>query len=206
MCIDTIIFIKEIVTIVATIIATIVAIWGINSWKRQSKAHNDHELAKRILVNLFKYRDAIANVRNPFMWSSEMPLPSEEDKLKMNMQDISFYGKSKAYQGRFNKVQEVRSGLYIDLIEAQALWGNELQEVFNELYKLQNELLIVIQNYIELINPKTDAVTKSSIQVINKDKSSIMYDLGVDNPDPFRENFDRFLKKIEEYLKLKMLT
>lgn len=122
--------IKDLVATLATIVATIVGVWGVNSWKRQSRAQNDHDLARRIMVNLYRYRDSISTVRNPFMWANEMPLPNDKDLNSMTREDMDFYGKSMAYQARFDKVQEVRSLLYSDLLESQALWGDQLKEFF----------------------------------------------------------------------------
>ncbi|MBT3256304.1 MAG: hypothetical protein HN366_07600 [Deltaproteobacteria bacterium] len=113
--------IKEIVIIGAAITASIVAVKGLSTWQRQLKGQSEYDLSRRILVSLFKYRDAINGVRNPAMWADEMPSPPEEKSKTMHPDQISFYGTSNAYQARWDKVQEERTSLYADLLEAEAI-------------------------------------------------------------------------------------
>ncbi|MBT4267830.1 MAG: hypothetical protein HOD85_26775, partial [Deltaproteobacteria bacterium] len=45
----------------------------------------------------------------------------EEKSKTMHPDQISFYGTSNAYQARWDKVQEERTSLYADLLEAEAI-------------------------------------------------------------------------------------
>ncbi len=38
---------------------------GLSIWKNQYKAKNNHELARRLLISIYEYRDAIRYIRNP---------------------------------------------------------------------------------------------------------------------------------------------
>lgn len=105
----------------AAITGAVVAVKGLGTWQRQLKGQSEYELSRRILVSVFKYRDAINGVRNPVMWAYEMPSPPEEEAVKMSREQIRFYGTSKAYQARWDKVQTEKASLYADLLEAEAI-------------------------------------------------------------------------------------
>jgi len=98
--------IKDIVLATTAVIASLVAIKGLNTWQRQLKGKSEYELSKSILVTLFHYRDTIDGVRHSVMWVTEMPSPPEEELNDMSFDERSFYGTSKAYQNRWDKVQK----------------------------------------------------------------------------------------------------
>ena len=103
---------KDIVLAVAAITGSVVAVMGLDTWKRQLRGHSEYELSRRILVSLYKYRDAINGVRHPAMLSYEMPEPPDEIIDSMNREQIRFFGISHAYQKRWDKVQDVKATLY----------------------------------------------------------------------------------------------
>ena len=131
-CTEIVSLIKDVVLSGAAITGAVVAIKGLGTWQKQLKGQSEYELSRRILVSVFKYRDAINGVRHPAMWAYEMPSPPEDEAKAMSREQICFYGTSKAYQARCYKVQTERTSLYADLLEAEAIWGNELKELFKK--------------------------------------------------------------------------
>jgi hypothetical protein len=196
--------IKEIVITGAAITGSIVAVKGLSTWQRQLKGQSEYDLSRRILVSLFKYRDAINGVRNPAMWADEMPSPPEEKSKTMNSDQISFYGTSNAYQARWDKVQEERTSLYADLLEAEAIWGTELNDLFKVVFDLQHELFTRIRHYLILINPDLTEAKKTAIEKIDKNKRDIIYDDLGEKPDEYKSNLIDAIKVIESYLKPKL--
>jgi hypothetical protein len=195
---------KDLVLSGAAITGAVVAVKGLGTWQRQLKGQSEYELSRRILVSVFKYRDAINGVRYPAMWAYEMPSPPEEESAKMSREQIRFYGTSKAYQARWDKVQTERTTLYADLLEAEAIWGTELKEMFKEVFNLEHELFTRIRHYVELINPDTDEASKEAIRNIDKKARDIMYDNSSDEPDEYKQDFISAIEKIEKYLKPKL--
>lgn len=193
--------IKDIALLGVAITGVTVAVKGLGTWQRQLKGQSEYELSRRILVSLFKYRDAINGVRHPAMWNYEMPNPSEEEAKDMSQDQIRFYGTSKAYQVRWDKVQEERTSLYADLLEAKAIWGTDLNNLFKTVFDLQHELFIYIRQHLEIINPDTNRESKEAIQNIKKNKRDIMYDISTDDPDEYKTELINAIKKIENYLK-----
>lgn len=194
---------KDVILAGTAITAVIVAFKGLKTWEHQLKGKSEYELSRRILVTLFKYRDAINGVRHPAMYAYELSYPPEDKARNMSSEQINYYGTSKAYRTRSEKVQNEKISLYADLLESEAIWGIDLKNIFKGIYKLENELFSQIQNYLELINPNTLDVRKQHIQKITNNNQDIMYDT-LANDDEFRNNMTSEIKKIEKYLKPKL--
>ena len=200
-CTEIVSLIKDIVLSGAAITGAVVAIKGLGTWQRQLKGQSEYELSRRILVSVFKYRDAINGVRHPAMWAYEMPSPTEDEAKGMNYEQIRFYGISKAYQERWDKVQTERTSLYADLLEAEAIWGNELKDLFKRIFDIEHELFTRIRHYIELINPETEEASKEVIRKIDKKNRDIMYDDLGEEPDEFKKDLISAIEDVEKYLK-----
>jgi len=203
-CTEIVTLLKDLVLSGAAITGAVVAVKGLGTWQRQLKGQSEYELSRRILVSVFKYRDAINGVRHPAMWAYEMPSPPEEEATKMTREQIRFYGTSKAYQARWDKVQAERTTLYADLLEAEALWGTELKELFKGVFDLEHELFTRIRHYVELINPDTHEASKEAIRKIDEKGRDIMYDDLSDEPDEYKQDLISAIEKIEKYLKPKL--
>ena len=67
-------FIKNIGIIIASLsatIASITAIYGINSWRRESKWKRKYELAEEVLANLYESYQSIQIIRSPIGFGGE---------------------------------------------------------------------------------------------------------------------------------------
>ena len=192
---------KDLILSGAAITGAVVAIKGLSTWRRQLQGQSEYDLSRRILVSLFQYRDALNSVRNPFMWNNEMPSPLEGEAKLMTREKIQYYGTSKAYEARWNNVQKERTNLYADLLEAEALWGKELNGLFKVVFLLQHELFICINHYLEVINPDADDMSKKAIHSIKNKSRDIMYSDLSDEGDDFQKDLIASIKNIEKYLK-----
>ena len=193
--------IKDLVLAASALTGAIVAFKGLGTWQRQLKGQSEYELSRRILVTLFKYRDAIYGVRHPAIWSNEMPTPAEDKVKKMNDEQKFFYGISEAYSARWNKVQIERTLLYADLLEAEAIWGDELKNLFKKIFDLENELVKCIRHYLLLRNPDADEASKEAIREIGRKNRDILYDDLSDKPDEYKRDLLSAIEKVEKYLK-----
>lgn len=203
-CAEIIALIKDVALTGAAITGAIVAVKGLGTWQRQLKGQSEYDLSRRILVSLFKYRDAINGVRYPAMWVTEMPYPPEEEAATMSDEKKRFYGTSKAYQARWDKVQTERTSLYADLLEAEAIWGSYLNKIFKKIFDLEQELFTRVRHYIELINPDTKAATKDAISKIDAKNRDIMYDDLGEQPDEYKQDLISAIEEVEKYLKPKL--
>lgn len=143
----------------------------------------------------YQYRDAINAVRNPAIWTPEMPAPPEEKAKTMTAEQIRFYGLFKAYEKRWDGVREVRPLLYQELLEAEALWGKESRDWFAPLLKLENKLLRRLQSEMELQNPDTAREDKEAVYKLIDRRQDILYATGSDD-DLYEKEFNEQVEKI----------
>jgi len=203
-CTEVTTLLKDIILSSAAITGAIVAVKGLGTWQRQLKGKSEYELSRRILVTLFKYRDAINGVRNPRVWADEMPIPSQDKAKTMSDEEIHFYGKSKAYEARWDNVRREKTALYADLLEAEAIWGDGLRDLFKNVFDLEHELLTRIRHYIELINPDTKEESKKAIREFDAKKRDIIFDSLGEDPDDFKSDLISAINDVKKYLKPKL--
>ncbi len=166
---------KDVLVAVAAVVGAAVAIRGLNTWNRQLKGSAEYDLARRILkVTYAKH---------------------------MSREEIIYYGKSHAYQARWQKVSDVRTDLQAELLEGEVLWGGELNKLFEVLFKLEHELLVAVQNYLSLSNPKESQARKTAIEKRQLNARDILYDSLEEEGDEFTKDVAHAVAPIEEYLK-----
>lgn len=188
----------------AAITGAYIAIKGLGTWRRQLKGQSEYDLSRRILVALFTYRDAIDGVRHPMMFTAEMPYPDEGRAKHMSDKEIHHHGKAKAYHLRLGKVKNARKSLYTDLLEAEALWDNELNKLFQTLYELEQELVSKVRNHLVVANPGGDAKHKKKTAQIDSQTRNVLHDNLHDEDDEYRTDFTFGVEAIEAYLKPKL--
>jgi hypothetical protein len=185
--------IKDSILAIAAVIASVIAILGLNTWKRQLYGQSEYELAKRLLKSLYLFREAINNVRHPFMQYSAIPdLP--QDKLEqLSREEKEWYAQAQAYEKRWTPVGKARADLDANVLESEVFWDNEIKHSMAKLSLLQAELLVAIEEHIERTNPRKPDKTYWGDNLRNN--SAIMYGRNDRSKDPF---LDRMLTAIEE--------
>lgn len=195
-------YVKDSILAATAITGAIIAFRGVNTWRRQLNGQADHNLCKNLLVSIFKYRDAIRFVRNPFMSGSEQPSPPSEKINTMTEQEKRYYGISKAYAARWDKVIEAHAQVYAYLIETEALWGNEVKLMWEEIRKLESELLTALEHIIEAYDPNIPThIKESSPDEIIKNRRTVYESY---RTDTFRPALEGEITKIENYVRKKL--
>lgn len=72
----------EIVNTLVIVGGAMIAVVGVNAWKKQLKGSTEYELAKRYLKSVYKIRDAIKYVRNPFISIDEMAVALKDNGIE----------------------------------------------------------------------------------------------------------------------------
>ncbi len=200
-CVETIAAIKDVILAIAAVVGIYAAIRGLNTWDRQLKGGASYELARRLTKNLYRYRDAIAGVRHPFISASEHVYPEREAGKASNPEVTLHYGLSKAYEARWSKVTQVRSDLHTDLLESEVIWGAEVQEQFKEISKLEWELNNEISCYLESENPNVTPEMKKVWQdFLAAGRSARSASIVTGKPDPFADDLKAAINVIEAKL------
>ena len=177
--------ILEIINTLAIIGGVIMAIIGVNTWKKQLKGSTEYELAKRYLKSVYKIRDAVKYVRNPFISSDEMVVAVKVKNVENPDYSNNQQTNRAVYSVRCNKVIEASTDLDVELLEAEVLWGERAVEVVNDLNNQKNKLYISLKMFLENRNIRPDR--------------DIIYDMG--DQDTFNLEIKKAIEKIEDFIK-----
>ena len=192
--------IKDIITGLSALTAAIIAILGLQAWKKQLKGKTEYELAQKYLKAVYKIREALAWVRNPYQSRTEIAQAMIEAKLEnIPNNDPSFHVKSTmaVYQKRFQKVTEAFLDLDAIMLEAETLWGEGVKEHIKSLQKHSSKLFITIQLYISDIERNAPFNAEK-----DKERMAIMYAITDGSADDsFTNEVKETIKKIEGFLK-----
>ncbi len=131
--------ILDILKSISIIIASGVAIYGINSWRRETKWRRKYELAEDTLSLFYEVQDAIETIRSPISYSGEgksrkqldNEKPEDSDVLDMAYTVIERFEKN---NGPFYKLRALKYRFI-------TIFGVESEKPFNDIVKLTNKIL-----------------------------------------------------------------
>ncbi|MGY2215670.1 hypothetical protein [Pseudomonas sp. SDO558_S425] len=202
---------KDVASVIGTIVSAIgvgLAGWvgfsGLATWRRQNKGTADHDLSRRLLIDLYKLRDSIGHVRNPVILGGEGGSAEDEPK-NLNFLQMSYRNSVRAYQNRFALVAEVRARLATSIIESEAVWDAELKTRFASIFKLQHELWVNVSTYLVTANPDENEDRVRSYQKILNGRRDVLYESPLEGDDDFKKELDAALSQVEDYLRPKLI-
>ncbi|MFA6273827.1 MAG: hypothetical protein WC662_01580 [Candidatus Paceibacterota bacterium] len=177
---------KDLITMLGIGIASFVAISGLSAWKKQMKGKTDYEVARRCLKSVYKLREAIKYVRNPYISVGEMEKSLEESGLKDN-KDLTKNQKTNwaVYDARWKKVSEAKTEMDIEFFEAEVSWGKDI--------------ILTQKDFKDLIGKLYGTVSMFLMGYGKEKHDEIIYDTGEE--DVFTKEVDEAIEKIEDYLK-----
>lgn len=199
-------FLKDLVTATAACVATVIAWRGLSTWQRQTIGQQHHDLARKLLVGAYRYREAIRRHRSPVMWAGEMPEPPPEKAGDMSWAQKRHYGRRGAYLARQRFAIDAWNAIQPDLLEAEALWGEEVKRLFRGLMILENELTITIEAHLTAENPDEEPARREAYQQIIRQRRDIIYDTSTpEEPDEFESDLRNAVSAIETGLRPRLI-
>ena len=114
---------------VGIIIASGVAIWGINSWRREAKWKRQYELAEEVLACMYEAHQAIRIIRSPMGYSTEGT--SRTIGENETPQQTEAYNKAYISRERFERNKAPLEKLHSLKYRFSALFGKEYEGHFN---------------------------------------------------------------------------
>ena len=174
-----------VVIIVAGITATM-AIIGVNAWKKQMRGKTDYEVARRCLRSVYKIREAIKYVRNPYISVGEMDKSLKESGLEEN-KDLTENQKRNwaVYDARWKKVTEAKTEMDIEFFEAEVSWGKDIILKQKKLRELIGKLYATVTMFLRGYGQEK--------------RDEIIYDIGEE--DAFSKEVDKAIEEIENFIK-----
>lgn len=185
--------------VLVTVAALIVALRGIGEWRNQGIATADHDLARRLLIELYRYREAIGHVRNPMILGYEGRKEGENYVVYENIDIIG-----KAYGERFEKLGEVKSKLLANILESEAVWDFEVKSLCQPLFRLERELFAHVRAYLITIDSsQSDDMRKAYSEIMGKQRDILYEASGGD--DQYQSDINQAFSIVEQSLRLKLL-
>lgn len=120
------------------IIASGVAIWGINSWRRESKWKRKYELAEEVLANMYESHQAIKIIRSPVGFGIEGS--SRTKNGNETPQETAIYNQAHVSRERFERNKKSLEKLHSLKFRFIALYGKEYEIHFNTFSKTVNKI------------------------------------------------------------------
>ena len=179
-------------------IIALTAILGLlfgQSWldtsKKKMKGKLDYDIARKYLKEVLHLRDAVKNVRNPFIPIDEMRVALEKNGFKGDEYEDKVKVNRSVYSLRWNNVQEAWTSFEEILVEAEVSWGNEAVNIQKNLDMFIRELRSVLWlfvNYSKDFNSKWE------------ENNKIIYGTHDEN-DEFAKKVNSEIEEIRKFLK-----
>ena len=173
------------------------AIYGIDSWRRELKGRREIELAEETLALFYEARDAIIHMRSIFSFNSETA-DIERDSNETDAQFDSRKNASIVYK-RYAEHQEVFNRLYSIRYRFMAQIGVKEAEPFDDLQKLVHEIFIAARRLAQLWprnHFRTDEQYEKHLAQVEK-YEAIFWE-GIENEDPINLRLEAIMQTIEK--------
>jgi len=108
----------DLVTAIATLGAVAVAGVGLKTWKKELKGRAEFETARSLAKDTYALREALGSFRSPLYLSSEFPEGEH-----------SAEGYAAMFHARWQPVRDALVKFDSSVLEAEALWGQEVRDV-----------------------------------------------------------------------------
>jgi hypothetical protein len=193
--------IKDIITGLSALVAASIAILGLQAWKKQLKGKTEYELAQRLLRAIYKVREALAVVRNPFQSAAEIAAAMKESSIEgdiINNPTIRAQSERAVYEKRWQKVQEAFVDVESTLLEAEAIWGQPVKDSVKPLQDCISTLAINIKKHLRNIEKQPRNFDSQEEEKID----DIIYGFSGDSDNNlFSKEINTAVSKMESFLR-----
>lgn len=186
-----------------TVVAGVVFGWlGLKTWKLQLQGTANHEMSRKLLVAIYSYEATLNAARDIGMSLSEL---SEEEASRIA--GLSAPGKRYAfaysiYRARLSAIDTSLAPVRAHLLEAKALWGDEVDGLVGALVAMKDEWWTVARRYASAMDPAEDAETRELYAKAWVEHKGVLYADGLENA--FGQRFKDRLAEVEVFLRTKM--
>lgn len=201
---------KDVFAVIGTLISAFtvgVAIYfgraGLHTWRKQLRGSADHDLARRLLIEIYELRDLIKRARSPVVFSFE-GMPFEGEVKSDNPQQESYNTSARAYRRRVMAMDDARRQLLATMLEAEAVWGNGLKDLMERVFKLEREFVNYVRLYLNSINPEVSVQTLFARQGFLGKNRDVLYDLNGPD-DVYWVEMKQALSEVDNYLRARLI-
>ena len=170
---------KDIITSLAALAAVVIGYFGLRTWRLQLKATADSDLARRVLIALYKVNSHMSYIRRPMR---EVSLPPGVAPNDFRAVEAAY---EEPYNAEWKEFDSELVELRVACIEAQAVWDRQFLSYLAPLNVCVGQLRDHISEYLMT---KRHPGYESYIEP--KDMRKVMYGMGGET--------DEFGKEIAE--------
>lgn len=128
----------EIIKEISIIISIWVAIYGIDSWRREYIGKRRMEIAEKLLALFYEAKDVISQIRSPFSFEGEGA--SRVRNEGETEEETQIYDQAYVAFERYEKHNELFNSIRSLRYQLMALHGHEAKKPFDELNGVVNEI------------------------------------------------------------------
>jgi hypothetical protein len=173
-----------------------VAIYGIDSWRREHTGKRQIELAEETLALFYEARDAIARIRHPASWGNEVD--DIERGERESDKDYDARKRASIVFSRYNEHKELFNKIHSMRYRFMAQIGKEESVPFDELRSIVNEIFLSAKMLARLWardHFKTEEANEKHWQDIEKHEA-VFWD-GMSEDDPINGKLGETINKME---------
>ncbi len=188
---------------VCTVVAGVAfGLMGLKTWRQQLRGTANHEMSRKLLVAIYSYEATLNAARDVGMSLSEL---SKEEAAQIDAvapESKRYAFSYSIYRARLEAIERSLAPVRALLLEARALWGNEVDGLVVALINMKDEWWTVARRYASAMNPAEDAETRERYARAWIEQKGVLY---VDGPDDvFGQRFKDRLAEVEVFLRTKM--
>jgi hypothetical protein len=195
----------NIISALAAVAVVLIAYKGLSTWKEQLKGNVEFEIGRKLLRSLYRVRDAVGYVRNPFASASEIGAALKEAGFEVSFRDEDYHWKSQQalYMMRWKMALDAFTELDLASFEAEVLWGKDITEKLERLRRLLHKLNITIVTYIrDLQTPRRHDPSEEEIM----ESDDILYAKGGATEEGYSRSkytaeFSDAINQIEDFIR-----
>jgi hypothetical protein len=183
------------------IIASIVAIWGINSWRREAKWKRKYEVAEEVLALFYECKEKFQIIRSPFSHSLEGK--SRKQGENETIEESKRLDNTYVFFERYEREKEAFNKLFSLKFRFMTLFGKESGHSFDEMKKILNTIFFAAnklgQHYWreQGKNFRTEELFQQHLKEMEENEAIIWGHY--DENDKIAKRVDQCISSIEKY-------
>ena len=187
--------VKDLATGAAALLAAYIGWRGLSTWERQLKGNAEFECARALARSTFMLRDAIGLFRAPALLQHEFSAQYLEQRNHTS--DETSREHAAIYNKRWEPLSEAAREFELRSLEAEAIWGPEVQARCRALRRLLVELSAAVASHVDNLrmlgpqDPEHVAWSRTIARIVDS--------IGAENP--FTARVEDAVTAISELLK-----
>lgn len=178
----------------AAIVGAAVAAAGLYVWKKQLRGTTEYDLARRVLLSVFHWKDTLRLNRSSFSWAD---VENAEDADPSDPRD-HLAGLTQTTTKRLNSIFEVQRNLEADLLEAAVIWRTKAPILREKSQELTWELTTAMKEHLRGDEARQFGPVHEEREEVER-RTKIVYGSWNDK-DGFGQRVDELVQEFEDLL------